>query len=98
MAQEIAVARIEGNWKKMKEKFQDNRTRGSKDTVAVGTEVMRTSEAHKRANGKDVARKYFGPYRVTKVEDDGIHCWIEKIGDFGNGETEPECVNRNNFV
>jgi len=92
LAQEIAVARIEGNWRKMKEKFQDNCTRGSRDTVAVGTEVMRTSEADRRANGKDVARKYFGPYKVTKVEEDGVHCWIEKLGEFGVGETAPERV------
>jgi transposase InsO family protein len=56
-------------------------------TVEIGDRVMRTCAADKMKGGKQTAIRYFGPYIVSSVEDDGVHCHIvREIDPEGNAE------------
>ena len=56
-------------------------------SVTIGDRVMRTCAADKIKGGKQTAVRYFGPYIVSNIEDDGVHCQIvREIDPEGNSE------------
>jgi hypothetical protein len=61
--------------------------RNNPKTVEIGDRVMRTCAADRMKGGKQTAVRYFGPYIVVAVEDDGVHCQIvREIDPEGNSE------------
>jgi hypothetical protein len=56
-------------------------------TVKIGDTVMRICAADKIKGGKQTAVRYFGPYVVSSIEEDGVHCHIvREIDPEGNSE------------
>ena len=49
------------------------------EVITVGDEVLRTSEADLRKDGKQAATRFFGPYTVIKLIDEN-HVMIKPNG------------------
>jgi len=96
-AREMAAAKAATRLRELRESFEKKK-RTKRQALEVGTEVMRSVEYMKRKDGKDVAQKYYGPYEVTSLEEDGIHCWIKRTNGLGGLQTEPERENMKNLT
>lgn len=75
--------------------FERNARKTALKTVSVGDKVMRTCAADMKKGGKQTAVRYFGPYIVTNVMDDGVHAFIVKEID---PEGQAERIHISNLV
>ena len=58
-----------------------------KFTVEEGETVYRKDRSTAAKKGKGQITRFFGPYTVSELADDGVHCWIVKT-DMKDAEAE----------
>ena len=74
----MAIKIQEERHQKLIDDFITNQKHGSKSALAPGHRVMHMCPAVRYKEGKQIAVRYFGPYIVTNIDNDGIHCNIVK--------------------
>ena len=82
-ARQMAIEIQEARHKKLVDEFLERQRQGARCALTAGHRVMRMCPAVKHKEGKQLAVRYYGPYVISSVDKDGIHCMIIK-------ETEPK--------
>ena len=86
-AAKIIAERQEALKKEAIKAYEKSVGKSTPKVVKVGDTVMRTCAADKMKGGKQTAIRYFGPYVVRSIEEDGVHCQIvREIDPEGNSE------------
>jgi len=95
LARAEATERMRIAWKQAKQKFVDQIKNPNRLKIAVGDIMLRTIPNELKKAGKDGPRRYWGPYRVTELVDDGVHALIVPLAmPMG----VPERVHRQNLI
>ena len=85
-AREIVRERFEAERMHQLAEFERTKSKVRK-LPAVTDRVMRVLDFHKRSGGKQAVVRAFGPYVITRIDKDRLHCTIvsELAGSSGEG-------------
>ena len=95
LARAEATERMRIAWKQAKQKYVDQIKNPNRLKISVGDIMLRRVPNEQKKAGKDAPRRYWGPYRVVDLVDDGVHALIVPLAmPMG----PPERVHRQNLI